>query len=209
VPKAIKATSTRVAAEITPQGLPTSYRVEYGLTTGNGTQTPNSVLPSTSAAETAVVELTGLEPCTTYHYQALSENAANEGTPSEGGDLTFTTACGPAVTTAAATEIEPHHFDLGGTVNPNGNQTSYYFEYGATASYGSQTPLTEAGSSRADTHVSAQITLSARAARVRRRTLLTSRPFALIQFEVGHFRVVAVQAGKTYYGEDETIYETI
>ena len=46
----------------------------------------------------------------------------------------------PAVTTSAATAIATTSATLNGTVNPNGLETSYHFEYGPTVAYGSSTP---------------------------------------------------------------------
>jgi alpha-tubulin suppressor-like RCC1 family protein len=45
-----------------------------------------------------------LEPCTTYHYQAEAENEANEGTPSMGGDQTFTTGGCDAISIATGSQ---------------------------------------------------------------------------------------------------------
>ncbi len=47
---------------------------------------------------------------------------------------------------------------LTGSVNPSGNPTTWWFEYGTTTSYGSKTPAKSAGSGTAATGVSAAIT---------------------------------------------------
>lgn len=46
-------------------------------------------------------------------------------------------ASSPSVTTEAATQIKDQSAVLNGRVNPNGSQTSYWFEWGLTSSYGS------------------------------------------------------------------------
>ena len=56
----------------------------------------------------------------------------------------------PTVTTGAATAIEPTTATLNGFVTPNGANTTYYFQIGATSLYGSVTSATvvNAGSGR-------------------------------------------------------------
>ena len=45
----------------------------------------------------------------------------------------------PVVLTGNATAITSTSATVNGTVNPEGQATTYYFEYGTTTSYGSQT----------------------------------------------------------------------
>ena len=58
------------------------------------------------------------------------------------------TSSPPAVATAAATNATDSGAILNGTVNPNGQQTSYAFEWGPTSGYGHETPLSSAGAVR-------------------------------------------------------------
>jgi hypothetical protein len=46
----------------------------------------------------------------------------------------------PSATTGPAVNIEENTANLEGSVNPNGPDTHYYFEYGTTTSYGSNSP---------------------------------------------------------------------
>jgi alpha-tubulin suppressor-like RCC1 family protein len=80
---------------VNPQGSPTSYYVKYGLTTGYGKTTAVTLLPGENGEQSATAALSGLETCTTYHYQVEANNKANEeaGTPGLGGDQSFTTSC--------------------------------------------------------------------------------------------------------------------
>ncbi|HEV7482475.1 MAG TPA: fibronectin type III domain-containing protein [Solirubrobacterales bacterium] len=50
----------------------------------------------------------------------------------------------PNATTGPATAVSATSATLNGTVNPNSNATSYYFEYGPTGSYGSKIPVASA-----------------------------------------------------------------
>jgi len=52
----------------------------------------------------------------------------------------------PVVKTSAATSITTKAASLNGTVKPEGLETTYYFEYGTTESYGSKTAEVSAGS---------------------------------------------------------------
>lgn len=61
--------------------------------TAYGHTTSSTTVANESGAQSETVALSGLEPCTTYHYQAEAENSVNEGTPSLGGDKAFTTRC--------------------------------------------------------------------------------------------------------------------
>ena len=53
----------------------------------------------------------------------------------------------PLVTTQAATNISATGAVLNGTINPEGQQTDYAFQWGPTNRYGHETDITAAGSS--------------------------------------------------------------
>ena len=63
----------------------------------------------------------------------------------------------PRVTTEAATALSSTGATLNGTVNPNGNATTYYFEYGPTKTYGTKTAVVNAGSGNAKSPASAPV----------------------------------------------------
>ncbi len=92
-------------------------------------------------------------------------------------------AAEPVASTSNATAISSTSAMLNGTVNPEGQATSYYFEYGTTTSYGSQTATGDAGSGTANIGVSAQIA-------------------ALAPDTTYHYRVVATNASGTTLGSD-------
>ncbi len=93
VSSAIRASAGTVSLVVNPNDLPTKYLVEYGTTTAYGKETAVAPVPNENGAQTVTAELSGLEPCTTYHFQAEAENDANEEEkePGLGGDQTFTT----------------------------------------------------------------------------------------------------------------------
>ena len=70
----------------------------------------------------------GLNPSTTYHFRIVG---MNDGGPSSGDDMTFTTpsACtAPSATTGSANPVTSNSATLNGTVNPNGCSTTVYFQ---------------------------------------------------------------------------------
>lgn len=91
----------------------------------------------------------------------------------------------PDATTVVASAITQTSATMNGSVNPNGEETAVYFQYGKTSSYGERTP---------DQSVGAGTSGSAAAAHVSGLTLGTSY----------HFRVVASSASGSAIGADET-----
>ncbi len=175
-------------ATIYPYGLDTSYRFEYGSTTAYGTSAPVPEGDAGSAPyPTAVpVEATisGLAANTTYHFRVVASNADG---PAASADSQFTTTGPlPIVSDGAASEVSGG-FELKGTVNPNGSATTYQFEYGTTASYGSKVPATEesVGSGSADVAVAQTIG-------------------GLLPNTTYHFRLVAHHAGNSAATADRT-----
>jgi hypothetical protein len=103
--------------------------------------TPNPV-PADTANHAVSGEATGLEPNTTYEVTLVGENA---GDPVSDGPVSFKTATVapdaetiPAYALASGTEAQ-----LGGRINPKNSPTTWWIEWGTTASYGNSTPHTE------------------------------------------------------------------
>lgn len=84
-------------------------------------------------------DVTGLQPDTTYHYrlQASNANGTNPGEASEDRELT---TLGPGIRQQWASSVASSSASLDARIDPNGAPTSYYVEYGTTASYGSEAP---------------------------------------------------------------------
>src|SRR5690348_4410048 len=98
-------------------------------------------------------------------------------------------ASAPTVTTSAATGVTGSGATLNGSVNPNGQQTSYAFQWGPTAGYGHETALTSAGSGNGTSSVSA--TLS-----------------GLASGTTYHFRIIAISGAGTSVGADQSFTTT-
>jgi hypothetical protein len=91
---AIGATTATLTGAFNPNGFAATATLQSGLTTSYGTSSPVTLVPANgTSAQTFSVNLTGLSPGTTYHYQATATNLGGTGS---GGDVTFTTAFTPS-----------------------------------------------------------------------------------------------------------------
>jgi len=89
----------------------------------------------------------------------------------------------PTATTGGHAALTPTSVTLLGKVNPQGSATTYYFQYGTSKAYGTQTGPVAAGSGTAAVNASAPIV-------------------GLIPHTGYHFRLVAVNAAGTTLGAD-------
>jgi plastocyanin len=114
----------------------------------------------------------------TYTYECSFHMALMRGT------VTVSTPGAPVAITAAATAVGETEVTLGGTVDPEGKATSYYFNYGVSTSYGSQTSEQSAGEETADKQVSVPVS-------------------SLAPGTTYHFQLVAKNSAGTTLGGDE------
>ncbi len=115
-----------VMLAVNPAGTVTKYKIEYGTTSSYGQTTSVATTANPIGEQSEAVVVSGLEGCTTYHYQAEAENETNEGKPRLGGDKTFMTTC-PYSGEFTKTNI----FNAGGGTfiaweRPLVSETSYY-----------------------------------------------------------------------------------
>jgi hypothetical protein len=138
-------TGASVVGQVNPNGQQTAYTFEYGTTVGFGQITPVVALDSAGAPETVAASLGGLAPATTYYYRVVATNATGT---SVGSVRSFATGPGgpPTVSTGPPSAATATTGTLTGTLNTNGSQTAFAFEYGTTASFGSLSPVDNAGS---------------------------------------------------------------
>src|SRR5207302_9824277 len=131
-------TSARLNGTVNPNGSGTTYFFQWGLTTSYGVNgkavSAGSGTKAVAARETAA----GLVPGTVYHYRLVATN--HFGT-TVGADRTFKTTGHPppGVETGPATNISQNSAVLNGVVNPNGQATSWTFQWGTTTNYSSAT----------------------------------------------------------------------
>ena len=185
-------TTAVVGGKVDPAGgTPvTECYFEYGEEASNYTSGPIPCEPEASigtpyeSPTNVSAEFTGLTPDTTYHYRVV---ATNEDGTNKSADATVT----PLTVIVETGEAEPAVSDatLHGTVNPEGLPTTFYFEYGRTASYGRTTstpPGVPVGTEEAgDQPVSAEA-------------------LELFANTTYHYRIVGDNANGTSKGEDRT-----
>jgi virginiamycin B lyase len=140
----VDAHAATLSATVDPNRLATAYSFEYGPTAAYGWQTPSASAGSGSGPQPVSAPVAGLSPATTYHFRVVATNASGT---TQGADQTFTTAPPePLVSAVTATAVDDRSATLGATVDPNLLATTYRFEYGTTAAYGSVTATASAGS---------------------------------------------------------------
>ena len=175
----VTASSATLNSYVDPSGASTTIYYQYGLTTSYGNTTISGNI-GTSAGNYGT-SISSLSPGTIYHFRIV---AYNSGGTTYGGDLTFTTSsAAPTAQTQAATSITTTSAELNGSINPNGADTTAYFQYGLTTSYGSTTTSGDFGTTSQS--VGYNVT-------------------GLTPNTTYHFRIVATSSGGTSYGGDLT-----
>jgi hypothetical protein len=185
-------TSATLNGTVNPNGQQTSYAFQWGPTISYGHETPLTSGGAGTAATPVSYGLTGVSAGTTYHFRIIATSASGV---SVGADQMFATtgtappsSAPPTAASGSASAVDAPGATLSatltGTVNPAGQATTYYFEYGTTPDYGLETVAASAGAGPADVAVSAQLT-------------------GLNAADAYHYRVVAVSAGGTAVGSDQ------
>jgi len=178
--------SITLNGHLDPEGIPTSYFFEWGLTIGYGNKAPASPASAGSGAGTTAVstDLSGISPETTFHFRLVGVNS--EGT-TFGGDMSATTEKAiKGLSSSVPTDVGPDTAILNATLDPDGFDTHYYFEWGRTAAYGKITPAlpgSDAGSAPGLIPVSAEVA-------------------GLDHFTTYHYRVVATNSFGSTIGDD-------
>ena len=175
--------SATLNGAINPNGSSTSWYFEYGATTSYGSKTAVQNAGSGTASVDVSAPVNGLQGNHTFHFRLVASSA---GGSSQGSDQTFSTGSAPGVATASASSIGSTTARLNGSVNPNGQATTWYFEYGTTTSYGARTASKSAGSGTRSTSVSSGIS-------------------SLVAGTGYHFRLVAANGSGTTYGTDQSL----
>jgi hypothetical protein len=188
------------AADVTPRGATligainpldaiTGYHFVYGTSTAYGSivPQPDLYLPANDVEDPVVPQtITGLTPGTTYHFALV---AISPGGNLTGPDETFTTPAIPSalVSTAGASEVGLSTATVSGAVNPQGQETTYQFQYGPTTVYGSSWPTVAIELGALPGPQSVLVTLQ-----------------NLQPNTVYHYRLIATNAAGTSYGADQT-----
>jgi plastocyanin len=86
---AVTPTGATLGGAVSPEGLETTYRFEYGLTPSYGSVTPSERTGPEGVNHAASAPVSGLVPNTLYHFRLLAENKSGS---TAGEDQKFTTA---------------------------------------------------------------------------------------------------------------------
>jgi len=129
--------------------------------------------------------LLSVDPTDDQTFWFSSEHLKAGGTTKGTKIASFRFGNDPAVTTLAATAIARTKATINGTVNPIGLATSYYFQWGITATYGNNTTTISVGSGTSAISVYANLT-------------------GLTFGTTYHFRLVATNSDGTSFGADLT-----
>ncbi|MBI5408654.1 MAG: fibronectin type III domain-containing protein [Nitrospirae bacterium] len=139
-------------------------------------------LIATKEADVTTYSDTGLLTGTTYYYRVRAYNADGNSDFSNEANAT-TLIIPPMVTTNPPTNVNGSSATLNAAVNANGADTTVYFLWGTTTSYGNTTTIQSIGNGINNVGVSANIT-------------------GLIPNTTYHYRAAASNGGGTSYGED-------
>jgi streptogramin lyase len=184
----VTASTATISGAVNPDETSVSgCRFEYGFSTTYLAAVPCSVAPplTGSAPIAQSVSLAGLQPGKTYHYRLVAGNA--NGT-TDGEDQTLTTPPSiPSLDEVSASAVTQTSAILDASVNPNNQDTTYHFDFGAGATYGRTLPVPDAdiGSGYGDVGAGQPVS-------------------GLQPATTYHFRVLATNATGTATGVDET-----
>ncbi len=176
--------SATLGGTVNPNGTSTTYFFQYGTSTAYGTQT-SAASAGVGTGDVAVsAAVSGLLPSKTYHFRLVAMSPA--GTV-DGADQTFTTTATPppSLSTGAARSVTSNAAIVTATIDPHGVPTTFQFQYGRTAGYGSHSSTQSAGSAVTNVAVSAALG-------------------GLSPSATYHYRVIATSAGGTVAGSDRT-----
>ncbi|MEA3544656.1 MAG: fibronectin type III domain-containing protein, partial [Thermodesulfobacteriota bacterium] len=178
--------AAQLNAMINPNEQDTAYMFEYGTSDGYGSETASTNLGDGSVGVEVNAALSGLQYSTTYHYRIVATNAAGV---AYGSDQTFATQGLTPVLPTASTGSPTGTYEsitMAATINPNGFETSYSFEYGTDTSYGSQTTSSSAGSGLEVVSVLSELD-------------------GLSSNTTYHYRIVATNAAGSVQGDDQSL----
>ena len=123
---------------VNPNGSATTYYFQWGLTTAYGVQSVAHAAGHGTKAKAVEHDRDRADPRDALPLPADRHQRCGT---TIGADHTFTTAGNPppGVSTGPASQVGKNAATLTAEVSPNKQATSYYFQYGTSTGYGSQT----------------------------------------------------------------------
>jgi hypothetical protein len=183
--------------QVNPENQATSYHFEYATNpsmTGAKAVGEASISAGFGDQSAGPADIGGgLESNTTYYYRLVATNATGT---TEGSVQEFMTLPNPPeANTGQASSLTPSSATISGSVTPGSvgpnSDTTYFFQYGPTMSYGAQAPLTPGDAGEGNIAISKEAALS-----------------GLEHGTTYHYRIVATNDNantpQTSYGGDRT-----
>ncbi len=189
---AMLARSATLNGKVNPENSTTAYRFEYGPCASaeeascKTSPYPDSTPEATRSGDGAVAiseHVEELQPGGIYHYRVLAVDSVGEASSEEEVFTTTSLAHAEAIT-GAASAVSQTAATISGTVDPNGQPTSYAWEVGTTTGYGTSVYGSAGEGSRPQA-----VTLA-----------LTG----LLADTTYHYRLLASNRSGTVYGADQT-----
>ncbi len=176
--------TTSLNGTVDPNGLPTSIFFEYGDRTDNLDQmTAPEDVGSSEGVVPKWASIAGLQPDTTYFFRIVAVSGEQR---VEGSVLSFhTKPVKPTVLASSVSDINTATANLAATVDPNGTDSTVWFEYGPDTNYGTATDAQSAPAAGGAAAFTANLT-------------------GLVFGETYHYRTVAQNSFGTTYGPDGT-----
>ena len=193
--------SATLSTSLVPNEDDADVYFEYGLSLNYGSQTAVHSVMALGGASTINEAITGLQSGVLYHYRLVTVSAQGI---FYSQDMTFATPGAPLVITGSFVAVGQTGFSCEGLVNPLGDPTLYWFEYGdEEGAYEHQTAPSSAGSGQPIVPVEDEDPQNA------------SNGIAWIQARAtvnllapgdAHFRLVASNGYGVSYGEDQVVH---
>ncbi|MGH6876312.1 MAG: hypothetical protein ACREHV_02920, partial [Rhizomicrobium sp.] len=173
---------------VDPNGADATYHFEYSLDDIHWTSLPEASAGNGAVATSVMQTASGLTPGMPYHVRLVATSAGIvTGESATSSEVTFSTlsAATPRIFDIAASYVNASGATLSATIDPEGQPTSYQFEYGTTSAYGETVPATPAGPIDTPTRVAQPLS-------------------GLAPETTYHFRALASNAAGPSYGPDQT-----
>jgi hypothetical protein len=123
-----------------PDGIPTTYHFDYGVTSSYGLSTPEVNGGATTGIKTVEEQIQDLPSGKVIHYRIVAKNSTGT---TYGPDRTFRVASTPDITNIESLEREPTSALIRAGINPVGFDSEYHVEYGTTSEFGQRLPATD------------------------------------------------------------------
>jgi hypothetical protein len=157
----VSRTSAKLSGSVNPEANSvTGCKIEYGLTTSESFEheapcdPAAAELPVDSTVHPVSTVVSGLQADSSYRFRITAANANGSASSSS---ATFTTLGAPRISALLARDAHQSSVTLEATVDPRGLDTSYRFEWGATASYANSLSAGTIGAGEGSRHVSASL----------------------------------------------------